>query len=113
MRVRQGLDPATESNTKYIHPNMKRTFLIILLRPGELCSDLQLKLPFDEEKYKEQDRMWWRVGDGWRPDKDVLQAWKEAVGKDGAVGFLGENKIEKEKKFAARTEWYLGDPDLV
>ncbi|KAF1974685.1 hypothetical protein BU23DRAFT_598039 [Bimuria novae-zelandiae CBS 107.79] len=113
MRVRHGLDLAEESNIKYVQPNMKRTFLIMLLRPGELCSDLQLKLPFDEEKYKEQNRMWWRVGDGWRPNNDVLQAWKEAVGEDGTVGFLGESKIEKEKKFAARTELFLGDPDLV
>ncbi|KAF1948267.1 hypothetical protein CC80DRAFT_541080 [Byssothecium circinans] len=113
MRVRDTLTPEAEDNTLYTYPALKRTFEIMLLRPSEVHSGFNLNLAFDEERYITQHRMWWRVGNRWRPGKDVLEAWREAIGDGGIVGFLDEERFEKDTEFARRMEFYRGDVEIV
>jgi hypothetical protein len=113
MQVRDGLNPNSEVNTHYVHPQLKRAFLLVLLRPGELCSNPNLKLAFDEERYNDKHRMWWRVGDRWRPSKSILNAWKECVGEMGTVGFLAEESFGKDEGFGRFIEYFLGDPEIA
>ncbi|KAF1963796.1 hypothetical protein CC80DRAFT_530563 [Byssothecium circinans] len=44
-----------------------------------------------DEKFMGEDRLYWRVGE-WRPDAEVLGAWRGAVGRDARVFFLREER---------------------
>jgi hypothetical protein len=113
MQVRNGLNPETEQHARYIHPQIKRVFLLVLLRPGERCTSLDLELAFDEERYNDQHRMWWRVGDRWRPEKKILTAWKESIGDMGTVGFLAEGSFEKDAMPGCFREFFRGEPEIA
>ncbi|KAF2727768.1 hypothetical protein EJ04DRAFT_581803 [Polyplosphaeria fusca] len=116
--VMRACDGLSYDYTEFVKPSMKRPFLIMLLRPDEICSDMRIKLGFDEEHYRQQNRMWWRVGDRWRPEGDVIKAWKAAVGYGGTVGFLMEYQIKTTRyddmfKTTKYDDMFIGDPELV
>lgn len=47
------------------------------------------QIPADN-KYMKWNRLYWRVGQRWKPDDEVVQAWCKATGPDTKVFFLKE-----------------------
>jgi hypothetical protein len=60
-----------------------------------------------EEKILDSKRLYWRVGDRWRPDDAVMQAWNTATGPGTKVYFLDENRWRN------CSYWPVYDGDLV
>jgi hypothetical protein len=75
--------------------DMDRFFEVWFLRSGTTrCSSGRFnwaRVPA-EEKILNWNRLYWRVGDRWRPDEAVLQSWRNATGPDTKVLFLDENR---------------------
>jgi hypothetical protein len=90
------------------HKDMDRIFEIWFLRKGTTRSDPKSfpwpKIPA-EENILDWNRLYWRVGDKWRPDDTVMQAWKNATGPETRTFFLDEKKWEDLYSFPV----YLGD----
>jgi hypothetical protein len=57
------------------------------LRSGASC-DHDINIVPADAPFTSQDRMYWRVGDRWRPDTRMVEAWRRAVGPDVKHCFL-------------------------
>lgn len=64
-----------------------RNFEIWYLRSGARCEHADKRVS-EDEAYVNLDRMYWRVGERWRPDADIVNAWRSAVGSDVKYCFL-------------------------
>ena len=64
-----------------------RHFELWYLRSGAQCDNGSHTVPVDES-FVVRDRVYWRVGDRWRPDKDIIDAWRKTVGADVKYCFL-------------------------
>jgi hypothetical protein len=51
------------------------------LKAGTHCDHQSRRIPADEP-FVHIDRMYWRVGERWRPDVNIIKAWQTAVGSD-------------------------------
>jgi hypothetical protein len=75
--------------------DMKRLFEVWFLRSGTTrCNSSRFnwaRIPA-EEAILDWNRLYWRVGDRWRPDEAVLQSWRNATGPNTKVLFLDENR---------------------
>lgn len=64
-----------------------RNLKVWYLQSGVRCNhDIDI-VPADEP-FISQDRMYWRVGDRWRPNTGIVEAWRRAVGPDVNYCFL-------------------------
>ena len=94
--------------TIWNEPSMNRVLEVCFLRRGTTKSDPRyppwIQIPA-EQKILDWDRLYWRVGDKWRPDNTVMQAWKNATGPGTKVLFLDEKHWTGQKPHAV----YQGD----
>ncbi|KAF2627001.1 hypothetical protein BU25DRAFT_411108 [Macroventuria anomochaeta] len=64
-----------------------RHFELCYLRFGVRCNHGNKEVPVDEP-FVMRDRIYWRVGDRWRPDARAVDAWRSAVGSEVKCCFL-------------------------
>lgn len=64
-----------------------RNLEIWYVRSGTRCNYGNRHVPADQA-FVNLDRMYWRVGDRWRPDASIVGAWQAAVGLDVNYCFL-------------------------
>jgi hypothetical protein len=64
-----------------------RNLEVWYLRSGARC-DHDINIVPADEPFISRDRMYWRVGDRWRPNSGIVEAWRRAVGPDVKYCFL-------------------------
>ena len=64
-----------------------RQLEIWYLRSGTSCDRYDRIVPADEP-FVDTDRIYWRVGERWRPDPSTVEAWRRTVGPDDKYCFL-------------------------
>lgn len=66
------------------------------LRSGTSCDHQNRIVPADAP-FVNTDRMYWRVGERWRPDPSIVEAWRRTVGPDVKYCFLKDIYDEEER----------------
>lgn len=62
---------------------------VCYLRSGTSYDSENRQIPSDKH-FLSSDRMYWRVGERWRPDANIIKTWQHAVGPDVKYCFLKE-----------------------
>jgi hypothetical protein len=66
------------------------------LRSGTSCDHQNRIVPADKP-FVNTDRIYWRVGERWRPDASIVEAWRRTVGPDVKYCFLQDIYDQNER----------------
>ena len=66
------------------------------MRSGTSCDHQNRKVPADAPSVN-TDRMYRRVGERWRPEESIVEAWRRTVGPDVKYCFLKDIYDEEER----------------
>lgn len=64
-----------------------RNLEVWYVRSGTSCDHANKVIPADRS-FVDIDRMYWRVGERWRPDASIVDAWQSAVGSEVLYCYL-------------------------